>query len=130
VSDCEQAGPLPAANGVIPTLVIATSSGRCIIDGSERDNKGIVFYDTEPVAWCCLADAEIVDFKTWAATSFPSVQIVTVVDPLTVINCPPTRPIAAAAGASIREQIRTELRQCGARWFVTATPTEVTQLVA
>ena len=129
-SDCEQAGPLPVATGVIPTLVIATASGRCLIDGSARDHKGIVFYDSEPVAWCCLSDAEIVDFKTWAATRFPSVQIVTVVDPLTVINCPPTRPLAAAASGSVREEIRTELRNCGACWFVAATPTGVTQLVA
>jgi hypothetical protein len=127
-SRCELPGPPPPALGVIPTLVIASSAGICD-DGDHHDHKGVVFYGSEPVAWCCLTDGEIFDFKTWAATAFPSMQIVTVVS-RTIINCPPLRGSGPDAEAAVRETMRNQLRAAATHWFVPATPTEATQLVA
>ena len=124
-SDCEQTEPLPAAIGVIPTLVIAKTGVLCSGDDRAREYKGVVFYDAEPMAWWCLADDEIAAFRTWAAMAFPSVQIVAVDDPTTDILCSPTPNNVAA-----REDARTILRRCAQHWFVPATPTGVTRLVA
>jgi hypothetical protein len=129
-SDCEQAGPLPAAVGVIPTLVIATTGDICYGNDRNREYKGVVFYNSEPVAWWCLAADELVGFRTWAATAFPSVQIVTVSDPATVIACPPSPSAQEVPNAALIEQTRQILRARAPQWFVPAIPTGVTQLVA
>ena len=125
---CVQSGPIPIATGVIPTLVIASSTERCRDD--DREHKGIVFYDSEPVAWVCLSDAEVVEFKTWGARTFPSVQIVTVTSPLPKINCPPPSIASPRQHAAIVEAIRDELRSLAPHWFVPATPTVAAKLVA
>jgi hypothetical protein len=128
-SDCEQTEPLPAAIGVIPTLVVAKTGVLCNSDDRTREYKGVVFYDGEPMAWWCLADDEIAAFRTWAAMAFPSVQIVAVDDPATDILCSPTPNVAGQATAA-REDARKILRRCAQHWFVPATPTGVTRLVA
>jgi hypothetical protein len=80
------------------------------------------------VAWCCLAEDEIVEFKTWALTTFPSVQIVTVADPSVIIECPP--PPVQGDVTALLEDIRETLRARAPQWFVPATPTGVMKLVA
>lgn len=126
-SECEVGGPLPPAIGVMPTLVIARSSGVCHDGDAEHPHKGIVFYDAEPVAWCCLADGDIGELKTWAVGAFPSLQIVTVADPSIIINCPPPHP--SARGPAVRDLMRNELRALAPLWFVPAKPTDATTLV-
>jgi hypothetical protein len=112
---------------VIPTLVIALGSATCH-DG-DRPHRGIVFFDAEPAAWCCLSDAEIVDFKTWGAREFPSVQIVTVSSPVPQVNCPPTVP-TFLEDAKHREDMLDELRRLAPQWFVPAKQISPQRLVA
>ena len=125
---CVQLGPIPATNGVIPTLVIACFTERCQDDA--RAHKGIVFYDAEPIAWCCLSDDEVAEFKAWGGRMFPSMQIVTVSSPLPKINCPPPSIASPRQQAAITEAIRDELRSLAPHWFVPATPTVAAKLVA
>jgi hypothetical protein len=129
-SECIQAGPMPATNGVIPTLVIAETTISCELDA--RKYKGVVFYGYDPVAWCCLARDEIDAFKKWGATVFPTVQIVTLTDPDPSINCPPPNPQSkeSPSPAELRDELRKALQVMAKRWFVEATPTDVTKLVA
>jgi hypothetical protein len=116
-----------APEGVIPTLVIARGSQTCHDDG--RAHRGIVFFDAEPVAWCCLSDDEATDFKLWGARTFPSVQIVTVSSPVPTINCPPTVP-SFHEDREHAEAMLAELRQLAPRWFVPSRPIANERLVA
>ena len=124
---CFTSGPAPLPEGMIPTLVIALGSATCHND--DRPNRGIVFFDAEPVSWCCLSDPEIVDFKVWGARAFPSVQIVTVSSPVPLVNCPPTVP-TFLEDAEHREAMVAELRELAAQWFVPAKRISPQKLVA
>jgi len=119
--------PSPAPEGVIPTLVIARSAATCHDD--HREHRGVVFYDAEPVAWCCLSDDEVLEFKTWGARRFPAVQIVTVASPAPQINCPPSVP-SLTQDLELRDRMVAELRSLAPRWFVPATPVASAKLVA
>jgi len=107
-------GPAPAPEGMIPTLVIALGSATS--HDAYRPHRGIVFFDAEPVSWCWLSDAEIVDFKAWGARTFPSVQIVTVSSPVPQVHSPPTVP-TFLEDAQLGEAMVAELRQLAAQWF-------------
>jgi len=119
--------PSAAPEGVIPTLVIAQSAATCHDD--HREHRGVVFYDSEPVAWCCLSDAEVLEFKTWGARRFPSVQIVTVSHPAPQINCPPSVP-SVVQDTESRDRMVAELRSLAPRWFVPAKLIASAKLVA
>jgi hypothetical protein len=111
VSDCVVAGPLPAINGAVPTLLIAQASKSCDSDG--RNFKGAVFYGLEPVAWCCLRSDELESFKAWGGAKFPAARVVIVPDPQGSINCPPPNP---QFGVAPREQIRGALKDLAKTW--------------
>lgn len=128
---CIQASLAPVPSGVIPTVVIATTLDSCQDTGGKY--KGIVFYDDDPQAWYCLAPDQVNEFKTWAATTFASVQIVMPAQPL-AITCPPP-PLRVAEvprldprkakdrpndklKARMRAKIKKELREMAKLWFV------------
>jgi hypothetical protein len=125
-SDCAVAGPLPASNGVIPTAVVAQVTLSC--DDVTRLYKGVVFYGYEPVAWCCLGRDDVDAFKQWAATAFPAVQIVTVIVPDVIINCPPPNPKLTLSQQ--RDEMRSALSRLAPSWFVPATAVAPVQQVA
>lgn len=112
VSDCAVAGPLPALGDATPTLVIAQATESC--DTDARNFKGIVFFNHEPVAWCCLRSDEIESFTTWGRTALPGAQVVTVAEPLAQINCPPPNPSMIATP---RDGLRIALRAKAAVWL-------------
>ena len=128
-SDCALAGPLPDPGAATPTLVIAQASLRC--DSDKRGFKGIVFFDHEPVAWCCLTGDEIEDFKAWGAAALPTAQVVTVGAAVETINCPP--PIPKATGGDENEveneveieDMRNALRALAPAWFALASAKSV-----
>lgn len=120
---CVQSGPVPAPSGVIPTLVIVSSSGAC--RDKAHEHTGIVFHDSEPVAWSCLSDEGVAEFKAWVTTTVPSVQIVTVTSPLPKINCPPPSIATPLQHAAIIKAIRNELRSLAPHWFAPATAKQV-----
>jgi hypothetical protein len=134
ISECAQAGPLPAAKGIIPTIVIAHPAVSCKHEA--REYKGIVYYNYEPVAWCCLSSSEVRKFKAWAIEAFPSVQIVTVTSPAPRINCPPPVPHATDLAPQprpheeAREKLRLELRNAAPDWFVAPTAKRAAKHVA
>lgn len=117
VSDCALGGPLPSANGAVPTLVIAQASISC--DNETRNYKGVVFYGHDPVAWCCLLSEEISSFTDWGNTKFPGAKIVTIPNPVPSINCPPPNPKAVLTP---REQMRNALRVLAPTWLVKLVP--------
>ncbi|HEU4730182.1 MAG TPA: hypothetical protein VFT22_19930 [Kofleriaceae bacterium] len=125
---------MPTTNGVIPTIVIAHPAVSC--KHEQREYKGIVFYDYEPVAWCCLSSSEVRKFKAWATEAFPSVQIVTLNKPAPRISCPPPVPKETDlpphghAHEEARERIRRELRNAAPSWFVAPTATAAAKNVA
>src|SRR5262249_25005333 len=124
VSDCAVAGPLPALGDATPTLVIAQSTESC--DSDARNFKGIVFFNHQPVAWCCLRSEEIPSFKAWGSTALPGAQIVAVPQPLSQINCPPPNPSMTAnppdlsMTATPRDALRIALRTVAAVWLARA----------
>lgn len=126
-SDCTVVAALPDARGTIPTVVVAAAGASC---EQGRGYKGVVFYGYEPIAWHCLSDAEVTSFKQWAVDSFPSVQLVTIAEPTLYINCPPTKAMPPDAVASLREQMRTELRALAPTWFVAPTRPQPIKQVA
>jgi hypothetical protein len=113
-AECVQGGPLPTIAGHTPKVVIASATEGCDGDGG-RHTKGIVFYDHEPVAWCCLADDEIADFTAWAAKALPTAPIIHVPQASPVLNCPPF--IAAPHAAAVRERVRDALREAARDWL-------------
>jgi hypothetical protein len=109
-----QLGALPAINGRTATLVILRSSGNC--NDVTRKNTGVVFFDSEPVAWNCLSDDEVSRFEAWGAATFSPVRILAVSSPIPAINCPPQ--LASELELSgMRDAIRSELRRLGPTWF-------------
>jgi hypothetical protein len=104
----------------IPTVVVVSSSKTC----EDGEHKGIVFFDSEPAAWYCLADDEVDKFKTWAASTFPSARIVTATEPTLTVSCPPP-PAEATDSDQMREAICNELRDLAPQWFVQAKARQV-----
>lgn len=113
---CVQLGALPAINGRTANLVILRSSGNC--HDVTRKNTGVLFFDSEPVAWNCLSDDEVSRFGAWAAATFSPVRILVVASPVPSVNCPP--PLTTELELSqIRDAIRSELRRLAPTWFAT-----------
>jgi hypothetical protein len=111
---CMQLGALPAINGRTATLVILRSSGNC--NDTTRKNTGVVFFDSEPVAWNCLSDDEVSRFEDWGAATFSPVRILAVTTPIPAINCPPQMTTEPEL-SQLRDAIRSELRRLGPTWF-------------
>jgi len=125
---CVQSGPIPVTSGGTATLVIASASGAC--RDKEHEHTGIVFHDSEPVAWSCMSDEAVAEFTTWVTTTIPAVQVVTVSSPLPKINCPPPSIASPLQHAAIIEAIRSELRSLAPHWFTPASATEAAKQVA
>src|SRR3954469_23289748 len=85
---CVQLGALPAISGRMATLVVLRASGSC--HDATRKNTGVVFFDSEPVAWACLSDEDASRFEAWGTATFSPVRILSVRSPIPAINCPPT----------------------------------------
>jgi hypothetical protein len=148
---CSQTALVTPPDGVIPTVVIASTRDANAEGADPGELRGIVFHDYNPVEWYCLAPDEVDRFKAWAALRFPSVQIVTPGATTFGIICPPpprpathagpAAPDAAAtpgsdaggvAGTAVgsetadaispRDLVREDAKRCAPQWFVPATP--------
>jgi hypothetical protein len=86
----------------VKTAVVVHGAGTC--GDGDHPHLGVVLYDGDPVAWSCLSDDEIGDFKAWCDASIDGAEHVDVMQSLgVIINCPPPFADPAVRGAAVAQ---------------------------